>query len=52
MNLPPVPTMNKQCEDCHTEFIGSRFDNRCRYCERTLQLRRIADAIEYYVGLQ
>lgn len=47
-----VITKAKDCEDCHQEFIGSEFQPRCKYCERTYQLARIAEAIETWVGWQ
>ena len=45
-------TRPQTCDDCYQEFIAPDFTARCRYCERTYQLARIAEAIETWVGWQ
>lgn len=46
-------TIKKQCEICYEEYMGVQFDdNRCAFCERTHHIKRIADALEYWIGLQ
>ena len=45
-------TIQKQCEECYEEYTGVQFDNdRCAFCERTYHIKRIADALEHWVGL-
>ena len=40
------------CEDCGCKFQRARYDestHRCQACRHIYQLRRIADALEYYM---
>ena len=44
-----------ECEECSAIYKKWTFDcnsARCPSCENTYQLRRIADALEYWVGMQ
>jgi tRNA(Ile2) C34 agmatinyltransferase TiaS len=44
--------INKTCEVCGETYKGVQFDdNRCRYCERTYQIERIANALSHWVSL-
>jgi hypothetical protein len=46
-------TMEKDCEVCHGKYEGTRFDeSTCVPCRRVRALERIADVLEYWVGLQ
>jgi len=47
-----IEFIDDYCEDCNTDFQRPRFDSveRCKSCEHVYQLRRIADALEYYIG--
>ncbi len=42
------------CEDCGCDFKRPRYTSveRCKACEHVYQLRRIADVLEYWVGMQ
>ena len=45
--------VDDQCEDCGCTFQRAQYDNsthRCQACRHIYQLRRIADALEYYMG--
>ena len=45
--------VDDQCEDCGCKFQRAQYDTvttRCRTCDQIYQLRRIADALEYWVG--
>ena len=44
-----------KCEDCGATFQRAQYDtntHRCQACEQIYQLRRIADVLEYWVGMQ
>jgi hypothetical protein len=48
----PMITCVRDCEECHGEYTGTRFDDGvCVQCRRTLALERIADVLEHWVGL-
>jgi hypothetical protein len=43
----------KECEMCHQEYEGWRFDeNKCVRCRQVVALERIADVLEHWVGIQ
>jgi uncharacterized protein (DUF983 family) len=47
--------VDEQCEDCGATFQRTQYDtnaHRCQACEQIYQLRRIADVLEYWVGMQ
>lgn len=49
----PIHTITKDCEVCHQPYEGTRFDeSTCVRCRRVRALERIADVLEYWVGLQ
>ena len=44
-----------QCEDCGATYKREQYATgqyRCQQCEQIYQLRRIADVLEYWVGMQ
>ena len=46
--------VDDQCEDCGCTFQRAQYDentHRCQACRHIYQLRRIADALEYYMGM-
>jgi hypothetical protein len=49
----PAYTMTKECECCHQEYEGTRFDEgKCVPCRQVVALERIADVLEHWVGMQ
>lgn len=49
----PMITETKDCEVCHKQYEGTRFDEgTCVSCRQVRALERIADVLEYWVGLQ
>jgi len=45
--------VDDQCEDCGCKFQRAQYDtqtHRCQTCDQIYQLRRIAGALEYWVG--
>lgn len=47
--------VSDKCEDCGATFERAQYDtntHRCQACEQIYQLRRIADVLEYWVGMQ
>lgn len=47
--------VDDQCEDCGCKFQRAQYDtqtHRCQTCGHIYELRRIADALEYWVGMQ
>jgi len=45
--------VDDQCEDCGCRFRRAQYDtnsHRCQACEQIYHIRRIADALEYWVG--
>ena len=46
-------TKDKHCEECHGEYRGSDHDgDTCPTCRQMKALERIADVLEYWVGMQ
>lgn len=47
---------SNECEECGNIFQHPRYAtaniDRCQACEQIYQLRRIADVLEYWVGMQ
>ena len=44
-----------QCEDCGVTFTRMQYDTetvRCQQCSAIYELRRIANVLEYWVGMQ
>lgn len=49
----PIYTCTRECEVCHQEYEGTRFDeSTCVPCRRVVALERIADVLEHWVGMQ
>lgn len=47
--------VDDQCEDCGCTFKRAQYEtglHRCQQCEAIYQLRRIANVLEYWVGIQ
>ena len=45
--------VDDQCEDCGCTFQRAQYDegtHRCQACRHIYELRRIAEALEYWVG--
>jgi predicted Zn-ribbon and HTH transcriptional regulator len=45
--------VDDQCEDCGTTFKRAQYDStihRCQPCRQIYEIRRIAEALEYWVG--
>ena len=43
------------CEDCGVTFTRMQYDTqtvRCKCCSQIYELRRIANVIEYWIGMQ
>jgi len=48
----PTITCTRDCEECHKEYVGTRYDESvCVSCRRVRALERIADVLEHWVGL-
>jgi uncharacterized Zn finger protein (UPF0148 family) len=46
-------TEDKQCDECFTTFKDAKFgEGVCPTCRQMKALERIADALEYWIGLQ
>ena len=49
----PITFITDQCQDCGRMFQRAKYDegiHRCPTCEQINQIRRIADALEYWIG--
>lgn len=48
----PFHTCTRDCQECHKEYQGTRFDDsRCVDCRRMVALERIAEVLEHWVGM-
>lgn len=49
-----IPKKTVECEECYQRFTTDQYDNDCicMSCRSTKALERIANALEYWVGMQ
>ena len=50
----PIIFVDDRCEDCNCTFQRAKYNtsvHRCQACEHVYQIRRIADALEYWIGM-
>ena len=49
-----IMTEEKMCECCYQDFVTWRYDTSdyCPSCRQVRALERIAEALEYWIGLQ
>lgn len=49
----PIPKKTVECEECYERFTTHQYDDECvcMSCRSTKALERIANAIEYWVGM-